>query len=45
LLKIRGSEVPGGEKQKLFAAKVIPYSVQEENKMLLRRLAVYQGKD
>ncbi len=32
----------GEHRQKFFAAKVMPYSIQEENKMLLKRLAIYK---
>ena len=33
---------PNEPRQKFFAAKVMPYSIQEENKMLLKRLAIYK---
>jgi hypothetical protein len=42
---VRNSEPQStGERQqnKFFAAKVLPYNVQEENKMLLKRLAAYR---
>jgi hypothetical protein len=31
-------------RQKFFAAKVMPFSVLEENKLLLKRLAIYRRK-
>ena len=31
-------------RQKFFAAKVMPFSIQEENKMLLKRLSIYKQK-
>lgn len=35
----------GESRLKFFAAKVLPYSVEEENKMLLKRLEAYSKKD
>jgi hypothetical protein len=36
---------PNGEnRQKFFAAKVMPFNIVEENKMLLKRLAIYKRK-
>jgi len=31
-------------RQKFFAAKVMPFNIQEENRMLLKRLAIYKRK-
>jgi len=37
-----GMGVASEHRQKFFAAKVMPYSISEENKMLLKRLAIYR---
>ena len=45
LMPNNGNHSGGMEpRQKFFAAKVMPYSIQEENKMLLKRLSIYKQK-
>ena len=34
----------GETRMKFFAAKVMPYSLHDENKMLLKRLQIYSQK-
>ena len=45
MLESARSVGPNGEnRQKFFAAKVMPFNIVEENKMLLKRLAIYKRK-
>lgn len=41
----RGGAHDGEQRLKFVAAKMLPYSYSEENKMLLKRLKIYARKD